>query len=98
MSVVRLDVRNRRERDPPERRERRQGSDERDDPRVGADALVPGEAARESDRQQRERAQLPTHAITSSAGARSRASAAAPSPGVSTPPQPDRIRAVSVAK
>ena len=46
MSVVGLTFGHRREGDPPERAERGERPDERDDPRVGPGPLVPREAAR----------------------------------------------------
>ena len=69
----RLDVRERGERDPPERRERRQRPHQRDDPGIGSDVLVPGEAAGERYRQDRERAELPGHAVTSASALATRA-------------------------
>ena len=96
MSVVGLTFGDGGERDPAERRERGQRRDQRDDPRVGAHALVPGEPAGERDRQHAERAELPAHAIASAA--RARISSATLIRGSSAPPAPPRIRAVSVAK
>ena len=61
----------------------------------GRDALVPGEASGERDRQDPERAELPGHAVTSGAARRRERSRR---PGASAPPAPPRIRAVSVAK
>ena len=58
----RLDVRQRGERDPPERRERGQRRHQRDDPRVRARALVPAEPGQQGHAQDQERAELPAHA------------------------------------
>ena len=93
----RLDVGDRGERDPAQRGECRQRSHQGDDPGVGPLSLIPGKAGGQGERQQTEGAELPAHAMTSRAADRW-AMSAAPSAGVSAPPAPPRMRAVSVAK
>ena len=84
-----LDVRQRRERDPPERRESRQRGHQGNDPGVRSLALIPSKSSCHPQRQDRECSHLPAHATTSRARNRSSASS-----GVRAP----AILAVSVAK
>ncbi len=81
----RLHVRQRRERDPAERGQRRQRGDEREHLRGRPRPLVPGEAREQRQAEDREARADPDHRSTSG---RAAASSAAPDCGSSAPPAP----------